>query len=587
MDFRPANPLNTGNPTKLGEVVSDTSSESVAQPGSARSRPSVHLGILAILLCAVWILAGLFGHEPWRQDEAYTFGMVYHILNTGDLVVPTLAGEPFMEKPPFFFYTAALFGKLLSPPLSLPDATRLATGFFTTLTALFLYLAARNGFGASRAWIAPLALLGSIGLLKYGHLMITDNALLTAFALMLFSWSLFHRRPGWAGLAGGCALGLGLMTKGLIGPGIMAITTILLPVLFRSWRKREMVRYILIMAAVALPWAVAWPTALYLRSRELFIDWFWCNNFGRFFGMHYDVRKQYFQTDYIYFLILWGGLPVAHLAAWAIWKERRGLRDRPELQAPLVCFVVAFLVLSTASNTRELYALPMLACLAIPAALAGAHIPERWALRINRAIAIVFGAGGALLWLGWVVLTTGRPAALARRLLNPAPEYAPRVVAIAVLGAIAASVLWAVVQRMLEKRNGMHIILNWTAGVTLCWALASTLWMPWMDSARNYRNMLGTMKPHLPPPGTEISRINIGEPLRALIHYYSGICTRPVKDPSEVSGDWLLIEFDQGKDVPEPDASWTPVWEGRHKEKRLEIFRLYRRAEAQEREANP
>jgi TonB family protein len=35
-----------------------------------------------------------------------------HILQTGDWVVPTLAGEPFMEKPPAFFVTAAAFASL-------------------------------------------------------------------------------------------------------------------------------------------------------------------------------------------------------------------------------------------------------------------------------------------------------------------------------------------------------------------------------------------------------------------------------------------------------------------------------------------
>jgi 4-amino-4-deoxy-L-arabinose transferase-like glycosyltransferase len=57
---------------------------------------------------------GLVGHDPWKPDEAYTFGLVYHILEAGDWLVPTLAGEPFVEKPPLFFWTAALFCKLLA-----------------------------------------------------------------------------------------------------------------------------------------------------------------------------------------------------------------------------------------------------------------------------------------------------------------------------------------------------------------------------------------------------------------------------------------------------------------------------------------
>ncbi|MFI4923209.1 MAG: hypothetical protein ACHP6J_05810, partial [Burkholderiales bacterium] len=62
---------------------------------SARA-PSIKLSHLAAtcLFCLAWILPGLIGHEPWKPDEAGNFGVVYHIFNTGEWVVPTLAGEP-------------------------------------------------------------------------------------------------------------------------------------------------------------------------------------------------------------------------------------------------------------------------------------------------------------------------------------------------------------------------------------------------------------------------------------------------------------------------------------------------------------
>jgi len=56
--------------------------------------------MLVALLCAAWILPGLIGRDPWKPDEAHTFGVVYELLRGGSWVVPTLAGEPFVEKPP-------------------------------------------------------------------------------------------------------------------------------------------------------------------------------------------------------------------------------------------------------------------------------------------------------------------------------------------------------------------------------------------------------------------------------------------------------------------------------------------------------
>jgi hypothetical protein len=46
------------------------------------------------------------------------------MLQSGDWLVPTLAGEPFMDKPPLFYWTAALFAKLFSPLLPLHDGAR-------------------------------------------------------------------------------------------------------------------------------------------------------------------------------------------------------------------------------------------------------------------------------------------------------------------------------------------------------------------------------------------------------------------------------------------------------------------------------
>jgi len=89
-----------------------------------------------LLLCGLlfaFIFAGLFGRDPWKPDEAYTMGIVHHIVRTGEWVVPRLAGEPFMEKPPLFYVTAAAFAKAFSGMLSEHDAARLAIALYVGL----------------------------------------------------------------------------------------------------------------------------------------------------------------------------------------------------------------------------------------------------------------------------------------------------------------------------------------------------------------------------------------------------------------------------------------------------------------------
>ena len=90
--------------------------------------------LMVALLCAAWILPGLVGHDPWKPDEAHTFGVVYESLRGGSWVVPAIAGEPFLDKPPLFYLTAAATAKLFSFALPLHDAARLATGLWMAAT---------------------------------------------------------------------------------------------------------------------------------------------------------------------------------------------------------------------------------------------------------------------------------------------------------------------------------------------------------------------------------------------------------------------------------------------------------------------
>src|SRR5439155_22490795 len=100
--------------------------------------------ILLLAISAGWVAIGLIGHDPWKPDEAYTLGIVLDFLKHGDWVVPSLAGEPFVEKPPLFFLVAAGFAHLFGQALPLHDAARLATGLFVDIGLLFLALRGRE-----------------------------------------------------------------------------------------------------------------------------------------------------------------------------------------------------------------------------------------------------------------------------------------------------------------------------------------------------------------------------------------------------------------------------------------------------------
>src|SRR4030067_439565 len=104
-----------------------------------------------------------------------------------------------MDKPPLFYWTAALFAKLWAPLLPLHDGARLASGFYTALTLLFTGLAGRRLYGENRGWAAAIILIGCLGMLVRAHEMITDLAQAGAgTAACIRSGNRLHRAGGLA-----------------------------------------------------------------------------------------------------------------------------------------------------------------------------------------------------------------------------------------------------------------------------------------------------------------------------------------------------------------------------------------------------
>src|SRR6266481_1753425 len=74
-----------------------------------------------VLLCAAWIVLGLIGHDPWKPDDATSFGIAYDMLKQGDWIVPHLAGTAVPERPPLFYAFTAATAQALDSVLPLHD----------------------------------------------------------------------------------------------------------------------------------------------------------------------------------------------------------------------------------------------------------------------------------------------------------------------------------------------------------------------------------------------------------------------------------------------------------------------------------
>jgi 4-amino-4-deoxy-L-arabinose transferase-like glycosyltransferase len=525
-------------------------------------------------LCVLWILPGLIGHDPWKPDEAYSFGLVYHILQTGDWVVPTLAQEPFMEKPPLFYLVAAAFASVLGGLVPLHDAARLASGAFMALTFTFTALAGRELYGA-RGWLGVLLLLGSIGLVERAHAMITDVGQLTGFALAFYGLALSLRRSRLGGLLLGTGTGLAFMTKGLLGPGCLGLLCVLLPIVSDRWRTRGYLATLVIALLAVVPWLTVWPLLLWRRSPELFHEWFWVNNFGRFLGA--NVLGPPSEPWYYLGVLPWYALPSWPLAAWAVWRGRRELRQDPGLHLPLVAIAVILAVLSASRQGRELYAMPIL----VPFALLA--VPGLFQLRRGGANAfwsfslVFFPLTAAVLWFYWGALDLSVPIRLHNHLLRMRPAYLPAfdLFKFAVALGYSAFLVWVLIR---IKRSPERPLIAWSTGVTLVWGLLAVLFLRYFDSENSYRAVVVNVARALPLETDCISARNLGEPQRALFHYMGGIITYREEVPGRRRDcAVLLIQGFRSNIQSPPEGNWRLLWEGARPGDNRELFRLYQR----------
>lgn len=529
---------------------------------------------MPFLFCLAWIVPGLIGHDPWKPDEGYSFGLVYELLKGGSWVVPTLAGEPFMEKPPLMYLTAAATASLFSPLLPLHDGARLASGLCMGLACLFVGLAGRELWGRGEGRIALALFLGSVGLLVSGHLLITDTALLAGVAAGLYGASLSLRREWLGGMWLGTGVGIGFMSKGLLACAILGGLALTLPLLDARWRGRPYLHFLSAAGSFSLPWLCIWPWALYRESQNLFGEWLWANNVGRFLGTN-NLGPPAEPLHYLW-VLPWFALPSLPLAIYGALACGRSGRLNTALTLPLAAALFMLAVLSASATARALYALPLL----VPLALAGVPGARALSIRVSAALfgsqVFIFTIIIGTLWLSWLALELGAPAGLHDRLLAMSPNYVPRVdtgpLVIAVLSTVAW--LWVVVELWRRRANPAYV---WLLGITAGWGIAAMLLLGWADSSKTYRFVAHSIQRNLPPACTCIASFGLGEPQRALLHYFANIKTRRLEvDKTAGQCDVLLLQ-QRGKNIELPAGEWSFLWQGRRAGDRKEVFFLYQK----------
>lgn len=533
--------------------------------------PSTEKPWLLLLLCLAWLLPGLLGREPLKPDEIIVSDIVRHLLDGGSWSLPQMAGEPWLERAPLFYWVAAGFaylGQWLG--LSLHEGARLATGGWMALALWGVGLAAREQIGRRHGRSAVLILIGCVGLLMPGHSLSGDVAVLAGWGWGIYALALAPRLPFPAGVLLGVAMAVCGLAGSLAEAALLLVLALGLP-LFRHWRFQRYALTLTIAMAIALPLIASWPLTLRQVAPAAFAIWFDVYSLG-FFGGFAQLRALH-PFGYYLSLLPWFAWPSWFLAGATLWMQRDRLHQ-PRFQLPLLAGGLTLLCLLLSDSGRAGYALLLLPPLALIGAV-GLDVLRRGAASfINWFGVLTFGFLALYIWVIWSAMHLGSPARLSERIRELAPSFEASLSIPALVLAVlmTAAWLWAVSR---SRTMGRQAVTNWAAGITLCWGLATAFASGWVDARTSYRDFAASLAGQLPKHEC-VSSENLQSNQRAALHYYLGLNTSRREVHPDSDCRWLLRQG--GRETLSAPPGWQEVWQGARPGDRNERYYLYRKA---------
>jgi hypothetical protein len=265
--------------------------------------------LLALLVLPAALLYPSLGFHLFEPDESRYAEIPREMLARGDFVVPYLQGEPYLDKPPLFYWLVAASYTLLGTSAA---AARLVPALALHGSVLVTYLFGRRALGQRAAFWGALGLTLAPGFLSVGRLLILDGLLAFWVTLALFTAFEAVRGGGlcrrwW--LVSAAACGLGVLTKGPVALVLVAPPVWLhrrLTGAARPLPRGAVLGYAAVVLAVALPWYVA----VCVRIPEFAQIFFWEHNILRFLAPYAHEHGVWFYGP----VLLAGLLPGSLLA---------------------------------------------------------------------------------------------------------------------------------------------------------------------------------------------------------------------------------------------------------------------------------
>jgi 4-amino-4-deoxy-L-arabinose transferase-like glycosyltransferase len=296
---------------------------------TARTRTDV---LLLAGFCAFLFFYGLGAFGLIGADEPRYAQVAREMLEHRDWITPTLSGQPWLEKPPLYYWQAMLAYSVLGVS---DTAARIPSAVDASLLVIAVYLFFRK-FRRGVEVDAALIVASCAGIVGYSRAASMDMPLTAFFGIGMLAWWAWRESERKIYLAAFYAcIALGMLAKGPVAPFLAAAVIVIFAGFVRDLRliaKTLWLPGILFFCAIALPWYFA----VQVRNPQFFREFILEHNLARFSSNLYHHPEPF-----------WYYLPVAALAIvpWIVfvtaafseslrawWAERQAAIADHELQ---------------------------------------------------------------------------------------------------------------------------------------------------------------------------------------------------------------------------------------------------------------
>lgn len=346
------------------------------------AHPEIFCLILLAISCLFFLFYGIGYYPLIDVDETRYAVMARDLINSFDMNSLMLNHAPFLEKPPLYFWIVGasikFFGVFNSFTVRFPIA------LLSSFLVFFTYYFGKRIISRKFGMISALVLLSSIFFLILAHVAIIDMVLTVFMTSALYCAFLTHfceeknKKYYWWYFY--TFMALGFLAKGILALAIPVTIVFIYNLITKTAKDIFKPINILPGIAVFLVITVPWHLIMYKEYGFQFIkEYFLIHHFGRFMGSEYIGRERpllYFVPVFLLGFMPWTFIFIAFLCDGfkklvAKFKTAEGkLKDKIlsifEAQTneqklilfSSICFVVIFILFSTASTKLPTYILP-------------------------------------------------------------------------------------------------------------------------------------------------------------------------------------------------------------------------------------